>query len=448
MKSLKYIFILLFIIGPIVYSSCRDENTTVGSKWFDSSFKNYQTDTCTVLLSTALSDSLATSGDTVSQIGHYYDTTRGAIDASFYSEYKVTNVRIDNDKHYVFDSITVRLKSSGDYLGDTLAGPQEIAVHKLKESVEMDNNGYLYNRSNIPYEETPLTTFLYSPRPSQKNKYIEARLPDEFGLDWYNRMRDGEKRLQEQTYFRDYFKGLVFKPSSKSTNNNISGFQVNDSSFVIVLYYHDVTNTPAGKCAFFTPNTTLNFNKVNFDRTGTPLEALKPGINNALTSDKTGHIAHLQGLTGLYVMIDFPHLNDLNAEGEMVSIEKAYLQLFPVKYSYDDANPLPDKIQLYTTDDNGVTKDVIYNSSGSSVQTGSLVIDDITNLNTYYTFDITSFMQGILGTGGQSKQKLKLLLPDRTFFSSCDGLLLGDMKYSDNNRVKLTLLYKTYNEKQ
>ena len=49
--------------------SCRDESSSIGSKWVESSFINVVTDTCMVTLSTLLADSLATSGDTICQIG-------------------------------------------------------------------------------------------------------------------------------------------------------------------------------------------------------------------------------------------------------------------------------------------------------------------------------------------------------------------------------------------
>lgn len=446
MRRLIYIFIFFCVAGTLFLTSCRDEETTVGSKWFDSKFKNVQTDTCTVLLSTALSDSLATSADTVCQIGHYADDQRGDIKTSFFTEYTMPTNAINNDKRYRFDSITVRLFASGDYVGDTLAGPQQIAIHRLTENVEMDDKGYLYNRSSVKYDPSVFTTISFTPHPGQRSKEIEVRLPDDFGKEWYNLMIDDNLHFRQQTYFRDYFKGLAFIPQSKGMLN---GFQVNDSSFVISMYYHDITNTPEGKKMVFTPTRANSFNKVNFDRTGTPLAAVSPGINNAEPSANTGNIAHIQGLTGLYMMIDFPYLNNLMVEGQMVSIESAYLQLYPVKYSYGDLHPLPTSLQLYSADSSGATGDVIYNAAGTSVQTGSLVVDNSTHLNTYYTFDITSFMQGILGTIGTNKKKLKLMLPTAAFFSTCQGVLFGDQKYyNENNKVKLTILYKTYNEKQ
>ncbi len=445
MRRLIYIFIFILVAGAITLSSCRDEGTTVGSKWFESKFNNIQTDTCTVLFSTALSDSLATSGDTVCQIGHYSDTIRGDIKTSFYSEYAMPSNAINNDKRYRFDSLTIRLFASGDYVGDTLAGPQRIAIHKLKENIEMDDKGYLYNKSNASYEASPMSYISFTPHPGQRAKEIEVRLPDQLGQTWFDLMRDDDLHFRQQTYFRDYFRGLAFIPDSKGMLN---GFQVNDSSFVIAMYYHDITNIPTAMKMVFTPNKTNTFNKVTFDRTGTSIAAIQPGINNALSSSKTNHIAHVQGLTGLYMMLDFPYINDLNAEGKMVSIESAYLQLYPVKKSYGDTQPLPKSLQLYSADTNGSTEDVIYNSAGTSVQTGSLVIDNNLYLNTYYTFDLTSFMQSNFGTIGTKRKKLKLMLPTAAFFSTCQGVLFGDKNFAnENNKVKLTILYKTYNDK-
>ena len=59
------LFITLFysLLLFCILFSCRDESSSIGAKWVNSSFMNAVTDTCTVTLSTLLSDSLATSGD-------------------------------------------------------------------------------------------------------------------------------------------------------------------------------------------------------------------------------------------------------------------------------------------------------------------------------------------------------------------------------------------------
>lgn len=84
------LFITLFysLLLFCILFSCRDESSSIGAKWVNSSFMNAVTDTCTVTLSTLLSDSLATSGDTVCQIGRYKDNLYGEIKTSFYRNMK------------------------------------------------------------------------------------------------------------------------------------------------------------------------------------------------------------------------------------------------------------------------------------------------------------------------------------------------------------------------
>lgn len=86
--------------------SCRDESSSIGSKWVESSFINVVTDTCMVTLSTLLADSLATSGDTICQIGRFKDALYGEIKTSFYAEYQVPSHSLNETTDYQFDSIT------------------------------------------------------------------------------------------------------------------------------------------------------------------------------------------------------------------------------------------------------------------------------------------------------------------------------------------------------
>ena len=140
-KTLSFLFITLLIS---LLASCRDELSTVGGKWVESSLRTVQTDTCTVRISTILSDSLATSGDTVCQIGTIDDPVWGKIKTAFYAEYDVPGVSFSEDADYGFDSITIRFYSSGNYLGDTL-NPQRISLHSLSENLSLDE-GYLYSK--------------------------------------------------------------------------------------------------------------------------------------------------------------------------------------------------------------------------------------------------------------------------------------------------------------
>ena len=437
-KTLSFLFITLLIS---ILASCRDELSTVGGKWVESSLRTVQTDTCTGRISTILSDSLASSGDTICQIGSIDDPVWGKIKTAFYAEYDVPGVSFSDDADYGFDSITIRFYSSGNYLGDTL-NPQRISLHSLSENLSLDE-GYLYSKSTVAYHATPLASFTFTPTPDETTREHEIRLPDEWGLEWFERFQNGSREMESQEYFRDYFKGIAFIP--EEGGSCINGFMVNDSSLCITLYYHQTKTDATELSASFPANSDLRFNQVSCDRSQTALSSLQSGINNGLPSEKSDHQAYLQGLTGMYLNIDFPFLNDLRAEGRLVTIESALLRLYPVKETYGERYPLPESLTLYTADENNVTEDVVTDISGSSVQTGSLVTDEMMGEETYYSFDITSFLQSNLGTVGYNRKILQLMLPDNLFFTTLSGVVFGDAGHPDSSPVKLTILYKTYN---
>ena len=131
----------------------------------------------------------------------------------------------------------------------------------------------------------------------------------------------------------------------------------------------------------------------------------------------------------------------------LVSIESAVLKLYPIKGTYNGKYPLPKSLSLYTADQNNATQSVITDISGNTVQTGSLVEDNIYYEDTHYSFDITSFIQNNLGTAGESREKLQIFLSDNAFYNTVQGVVLGDSKHPVNdhdNNVSLTIYYKTY----
>lgn len=437
----RLILFFSFSLCLLIFFSCRDEMSSAGGKWVESALRNIITDTCTVTLSTILSDSLATSGDSICQIGYHNSSLWGDIRSSFYVEYDVRTLSIDDQAIYQFDSITCCLYASGNYLGDTLSGPQRIYLHQLTENMELDNN-YLYSTSIVPYNPTPLASFSFTPHPGQLKEEISFRLPDELGKEWLTLLQENSDNMSSQEKFRLYFKGLAFVPDAGGTC--INGFQVNDSSLCIRLHYHIITETASEQTLTFTPSNTLKFIQIKHDRSGTVLSLLQSGTDNALSSGKTDSQSYLQGMTGLYIKIEFPHLNNLLWEGDLVTIESATLQLYPVKGTHGDQYPLPETLILYTANENDVTEDVITDLSGTSVQNGSLTTDEMAPENTYYSFDITSFLQSNLGAIGYNRKNLKLMLPDDLFFTTLKGVVFGDMQH-ETNPVKLTLRYKVYN---
>lgn len=312
-------------------------------------------------------------------------------------------------------------------------------------SIRTDDRGYLYNTTTAYYNETPLASFDFRPTPGSPSEELEIRLPDAWGEEWFNLMLNDGRWVQSQDFFHDYFKGIAFIPDANDAC--ISGFQVNDSSMCITVYYHQITETLNEKTLVFNTSSTLTYNKIEQDRSNIPIANLQSGDGNEYSSGKSEHQVYLQGMTGMYVTIDFPHLNNLCEKGELVTIESATLQLYPVKGTYDGMYPLPKSLALYTANNENVTQSVITDLTGSSVQSGNLVVDEMSYEETYYSFDITSFLQTNLGTTGYDRQKLQLFLPDNLFYTTLQGVIFGDGEHTANKKnTKLIILYKTYQQ--
>lgn len=269
-------------------------------------------------------------------------------------EYSPSTFTPNDNLSYRFDSLTVSMKCNGDYVGDTLA-PLKIKLYELTENLELNASGYLYNNSNVSYQSTPFSTIKIQPKPNGKN-LLEYRLSDDLGKLWFNKMLSRSDDFTSSDNFRKYFKGIAFVPD-ESSDKSLMGFAINDSSLCVNLYYHELGESATDLTVKFSPRTP-NYNKVNHDRSNTPLQLLNLGTTE-LASDKMSNVSYVQGLTGLYTKIEFPYLNNILEAGQMVSIESATFYLYPVKGSYGVLNPLPSSLALYQSNENNVTEDPV-----------------------------------------------------------------------------------------
>ena len=71
--------------------------------------------------------------------------------------------------------------------------------------------------------------------------------------------------------------------------------------------------------------------------------------------------------------------------------------------TYSDFNQFPDSIYLNIADENNVVTEQVTDYLGTTVQAGKLVKDETYSQNTYYYFDLTTFMREDMGTFGINK---------------------------------------------
>ena len=429
----------LLLVGALcAFFACEDEDSELGESLVTTSFYNVYVDTCYVDIATVLLDSIETIGDTIAQIGHYQDDSWGEVTSIYYTEFNRPTLSPNSDYGYTFDSLTIRFIPSGDYWGDTIP-EQRVNIHQISRAIILDNDESLYNINHREIDDEVLTSFVFSPKP-EKQTTIEVRLPDELGEQWLNDLVVEDDYLDSQSDFKKVFPGLAFVP--EDDGSCITGFSVNDSSMLIQLYYKRVRSSTTSHIIYMTANTDFGYNGILFDRTGTDL-TMDTGIENLVHSYDTDNKAYMQGLTGFYNQIEFPYINNLESEGEIVSVEDAYLYLYPVRKSYDYSR-LPEDIYLYITDENNVLEDYVYGSDGVTVQTGNLDYDE--SYRYYYLFDMTEFVRNNFGTWGSNRQKLLMNMPDEQVAQTFNQVIFQNDPTEDK-RCKLAIRYKVYNEK-
>lgn len=435
MHYFKYQSIFLALSFFILYS-CYDENNSLGKDLVNSKFRNVLCDSSTIAVTAVRIDSVETSGKNLALVGRYEHPLLGSVNSNSFIPYKYPSYTTDALTTIVFDSITLRLSHTGYAVGDTTA-VQRFTVHQLKEKIKLNKNGYLYSNNKVFYHEEPLAAYTYKPAPnSRERKNISIRLPDAFGQDLLTHLHNRDDIVSEDR-FENYFKGIVILPDS-NISRSIVGFAVNDTLASINLHYHTKDEIEKEQNLCISPATQRQFNHFRYDRTGTPVEY----VNDEAPSTQLGGKSVLMGGIGWYSRLEFPFLNEIALQGRIINVEEAFLKIYPDINLYSSLNSLPDSIFLFVADENHVVTEVVKDYLGKQVQSGKLIKDEYLKENTYYYFDITTFMQKELNASGRFKHNLQLMFNEKDYTNTFKSLTFRDQQ--DNFPITLLLTYKIY----
>lgn len=416
-------------------TSCYNEDNSFGETLVNSVFRNVYVDTCSVVVTTSKIDSLETNGKGVALIGNYTHSIWGRVSAEAYIPYETPSYGTDIDETVVLDSLVLVLKYNGYALGDTNTY-QTYNIHKLTEKIVLNDNSYLYNSSSFAYAQQPVATVRFRPR----TKYeIEVRLPDEIGNDLLSRLHQRDVMMSSDR-FDEYFKGFAIVPDYAQCSSLLS-FAVGDTASAMIIRYHIKGEANNGQECVITPNTEKEFYNISHDRGSTELKDYDLR-NVEIPSESISNRGFLFGGLGWFTRLKFPYLNNILDHGKKVSIEMAYLKIYPELGTYSDLNPLPDSIYLYITDENNIVMDAVQDYLGEEVQSGVLIKDATSPENTYYTFDVTDFMQQELGAFGMYKHNLQLVFAEDDYTKTFRNLTISDK--NGHHPISLNLTYKIY----
>jgi hypothetical protein len=447
-------FILRIFIIPLAtvafITGCTSDGFVLGGNYLESNIRTTIIDTCTVRLTTVAIDSVATSGNSLGLVGHYYDANWGSVTTTTFVSYNKPSSIITTN-NFKFDSVGLVMTLNGTYVGDTLR-KHTINVYPLIDKMEnLPNSRKYYSNKELKYDPTPMAAFSFMPRPLTKstpadrptprwkNSFI-VRLPDSFGEDLLTRIQDEDNEaLSTSQKFRIYFPGFAVAAGDKE--NSIFGFKIDsDSSFAIRIYYHYSDQQRYKKTIDIKPDLERYFYGIKYDRSGTPFEAL-PEDTVELYSHDSGNKALVQALTATYIKVEIPYLNYLTELGDYCGVVSASLLLYPEEGSFSDSLELPKDLSIYINDENDISVGAVTTYSGDALQNGSLITNEMRKKDTYYSYDITSYMQDQLGATGYSKRYLKVVVPQESIGTTFSTVTVSDKKkLSEGTRLILKYL--------
>lgn len=431
---------IFYLTGMLFLLSCSNENNLLVS--IGDNFINPQTtvalvDSFSVKMSTVLIDSIPTSATGVLMVGKYYDEQFGQVGSTGYFQLGFPGTQVP-DEDEIFDSLVVVLPYNGVSYGDTLL-PQTIYVNRVLQDIEpAEDEYYLYNTTSFKYSGFPLGALTFTPKPNFHDE-IEIRLADELGKEFLDLMKDDGDEVNSDDDFIEYFKGLALV--SGEGNTSVLSFTA-DSLLKMILYTHLIAEEKIEKSYTFSHLSLTHFNQITTDRSGTPIEYLETQRIEILSGD-SGNKAFLQAGAGIVTRIDFPNIGRLLEIDYRNILYKAELVLKPYTNSYNQVD-LPNELVLYETDkyNNLVTE--LVDDEGATV-TAEFYYDEYYNKDTYYLFDVTSFISNELSDGYVNTDNGLIVIQPISQFQSSLNRVVFDARNNLSYRPVLNLYFILYN---
>ena len=426
----------------VVLVSCEKTKIQFGQAYVDNSYSNIiLVDTITTELSTVYSDSVSTSASGSILAGNYNDNAFGKVTAKSFFQI-APPIHTDLATNSVFDSLVLIIRPDKSYYGDTTYNSQ-LSVYQLKNELSFPlYQTQFYNTTDFEVDPNPLGSIsaLISPNGTDS---VSIRLSDVMGKNLFDLYRSNDYALQSTINFLTYFKGLQLAPATAGMHA-VYGFH---DSLIMRLHYHETHVFTENKFLDFTyyNNDNKQFNQVKTDRTGTPVSVFND-TNKEVVSTFTGNSAFTQTLTGFMAKIKFPTLRSLLLRSDFVKILKAELIIQPVKNSYSAVTPLPPQLSAVTTNQsNTLGTPLSSTASGSLItETGNLVIDPLYNENTFYSYDITAYLQQQILISSANQNGLLFVPPTPASISGLNRVIIGDQKNTQGS-IKLKVYYVSVN---
>ncbi len=425
--------------------SCSDEvnNYPVGSDFVENDLSVKIIDTFLVNAGTFKLDSLVTSGTSRILVGNVKDANFGHLKSQPYFQLNTSTFSIDTDA--VFDSIGLVLHYDKYHYGDTTQ-IQTYKVHRLLEYFEPEEGSDFYNTSKLAYAEDPLGEVSFTPRPNKTTDSIYVPLAKAFGEALFNEIKDGN--INSADDFQQYLKGLTIVPDTVSSSHVLGfGFQssleLEANSSLRLFYTQDIDDASEGNSkvlSMYITSASKQFNAIQADLEEAAINDFTDGETIISSTDSNGLIFAQAG-TGISARIEMPTLKDLNKLSEDGAALSAELTFSPLKNSYSSEKPLKDSLAVYVVDHKNRIVSQLTNIDSAASYAVLNQNDDEFNQNTYYSIDMSGFVETILTSSFDLNYAIMIQFLD--YDKTVDSVVIEDGDVGSQS-IKLNVTYLNY----
>ncbi|MBX2924333.1 MAG: DUF4270 family protein [Chitinophagaceae bacterium] len=436
----RYRILLLMCAAAILFSGsgCKKATIQFGDQFIDGNYTNIVLiDTISPVISTVFRDSTVTSQTGKLLLGSYQDPLFGHISSSTFFVMGSPSGLPDFHISAMYDSLVLRMVGDSTFYGDTTIS-QRLQVQQLNETISFaDGETSLYNTSNFSVNNAVSGAVNMFIQPSRKDT-VTIRLSDAQGEALWSLINDKATEVTTATDFEQYFKGLKISPENPGVNAAVYGFS---DTVVMRLYYHESNPDVVQKYIDFTlASRNKQFNQIKYSRTGTLLDVTIPE-DKEIAAVSLHNAAYIQPLTGAIMKLRFPNIREaLLQRTDFLQLMSAELILPPLGGSYSYNFMLPPQLSAYATNINNTLGGVLglTGSTGSaSAQYGDLTTDWLYGQDTYYKYDVTSYLQQQLDISGDNTNGLLFLPPSPSYNTTFNRAAFGNSQTDQPVRLKV-----------
>jgi hypothetical protein len=430
-------FCLLLITG--IFYSCDKTDITFGASSTEDDPNITYLDNFETSIATYKTDSFVTSSQQVFTLGYHNDPVFGIVKASSFAQINLPASNPVANKVVVFDSLELIVQSAGSFYGDSTK-PVSINVYRLTQNIKDAVNGdTYYNTSSFNY--SPVSIGQQTLNLSGKaGKAIHIKLSATLGQELLTKFKNSDDAVSAAENFADYFRGIYISTDSTVTNSLVY-FSAPADSALLRLTYHESGLFPKKKQLDFTYNAAKQFNNISFRHSNPNFSAFINKKKQLIESSASGNQSFLNANLNAAIKISFGNLLQLKELHPYIKVVKATLIIKPDTASYSSLYKLPAILNLYTSDqNNNLNAGIFESSSTTTLQTGNLKIDKLYGIDTYYSYDITSFINTKIEEGRFSSSALILYPYLATINTGLQRLILNDKSSNKSVQLKLYVL--------